>query len=111
MTHHMHDPNRRGFLGKLGLAAAALSAAPTAVLSQPAALTADDGEPIVAGPWDMTWVDKLKDVPYRVVIDASTVEDGYALDLASAFMDQYHEVYDTKDDQTRAVIVMRRLGT
>lgn len=46
-----------------------------------------------------------------MVIDANQVADGYALDLALMFLDQYHEVYGTSDDQARAVIVMRQLGT
>ena len=61
--------------------------------------------------WDLSWVDRLKDVPYRVVFDANDVADGFALDLAVMFLDQYHEVYGTRDDQARAVIVMRQLGT
>src|SRR5207247_10215747 len=61
--------------------------------------------------WDLSWVDRLTDVPYRVVFDANDVADGFALDLAVMFLDQYHEVYNTNDDQARAVIVMRQLGT
>src|SRR3989441_10412513 len=61
--------------------------------------------------WDLSWVDRLTEVPYRVVFDANHVADGSALDLTLMFLDQYHEVYGTRDDQARAVIVMRQLGT
>jgi len=53
----------------------------------------------------------LADVPYRVVVDATDVADGLCVDLAVMFLDQYHEVYGTPDDQARAVIVMASFGT
>ena len=96
-------PRRRDFLGQLGAAAAALCARPIR----------SDGHHVPGpdSPWDLSWVDRLADVPYRVVFDATDVADGFALDLAVMFLDQYHEVYGTRDDQARAVIVMRQLGT
>jgi hypothetical protein len=96
-------PRRRDFLGQLGAAAAALFAPP---------IQAEERHvPIDGSPWDLSWVDRLKDVSYRVVFDANDVSDGFALDLTAMFLDQYHEVYGTRDDQARAVIVMRQLGT
>jgi len=96
-------PRRRDFLGQLGVAAAALFTPPIR----------SEGRHVPArgSSWDLSWVDRLTDVPYRVVFDANDVADGFALDLAVMFLDQYHEVYNTNDDQARAVIVMRQLGT
>ena len=103
LTNANFHPRRRDFLGQLGAAAAALFAPPIQ----------SDGRhvPMRDSAWDLSWVDRLKDVPYRVVFDANDVADGFALDLAVMFLDQYHEVYGTRDDQARAVIVMRQLGT
>ncbi len=103
LTNADSHPRRRDFLGQLGAAAAALFAPPIP----------SDGRhvPMHDSAWDLSWVDRLKDVPYRVVFDANDVADGFALDLAVMFLDQYHEVYGTRDDQARAVIVMRQLGT
>jgi len=96
-------PRRSDFLGQLGAAAAALFTPP--IRSERRHF------PRHGSSWDLSWVDRLTDVPYRVVFDANDVADGFALDLTVMFFDQYHEVYDTRDDQARAVIVMRQLGT
>src|SRR3989442_9603201 len=96
------NPRRRDFLGRLGAAAAALFTPP---------IRSEGRHVPTHGSWDLSWVDRLTDVPYRVVFDANDVADGFALDLTLMFLDQYHEVYGTRDDQARAVIVMRQLGT
>jgi len=103
LTNANSHPRRRDFLGQLGAAAAALFAPPIQ--------SAARHVPIHGSSWDLSWVDRLTDVPYRVVFDATDVADGFALDLAVMFLDQNHEVYGTRDDQARAVIVMRQLGT
>jgi intracellular sulfur oxidation DsrE/DsrF family protein len=64
----------------------------------------------LAAPWDMSWVERLKPAAYRVVIDANAIADGLPLDHAVMFLDQFREVYATRDDDTRAVIVARQLG-
>jgi hypothetical protein len=94
---------RREFLGQMGLIAAAAampSAASRAESSRRAAS---------ASPWDMSWVEKVTTAPYKVVLDIMTLSDDY-LYAAADIMDRYHEVYGTPDDQTRVVLVMRRLG-
>src|SRR2546430_14141093 len=58
----------------------------------------------------MPWVDRLKTAPSRAVSDANGVADGFALDLAAMFLDQFRGVYGTRDEETRAVIVARQLG-
>jgi intracellular sulfur oxidation DsrE/DsrF family protein len=59
----------------------------------------------------MSWLERLKPASYRAVIDASTLEEGYAPDLAKGLIDTFHEVHNTSDDQVRIVIVARRGGT
>lgn len=95
---------RREFLGQLGLIAAA-AAMPSSV----AAAESSHGT-AAASPWDMSWVATVTAAPYKVVLDITTLSDDY-LYAAADIMDKYHEVYGTPDDQTRAVLVMRRLGT
>ncbi len=94
---------RRGFITQVGAGAAA---------------TLFDGEELLAGtvaersaPWDTTWIDRLARAQFRVVFNASEVSDGAAMYYASAFFDDYQTVHGTRDDETRPVIVFRRLGT
>ena len=106
------ENTRRGFLGQLGISAAALSG----IAGLPESAGAEgppspvDDAPVATSSWDMSCVDRLAGAKYRVAFDTHTLSDGLALDLAATFMDQYHEVYGTTDDQTRAVVVMRQLG-
>jgi hypothetical protein len=59
----------------------------------------------------MSWVEHVSQAKYRVVFDATNIADGFALDLAADFLDTFHEVYSATDQEMRAVIVMRQLGT
>lgn len=96
MTH------RREFLAQLGVLATALTV---------------DAEEMRASPvhgassWDTSWIDKLATAQYRAVFNASDFADGAAMDYAATFLDHFHEVHATRDQQTRPVIVFRRLGT
>jgi intracellular sulfur oxidation DsrE/DsrF family protein len=57
----------------------------------------------------MSWVERISPAPYKVVVDSTKVEAD-ALETASDVMDTFHEVYNTPDDQTRVVVVMRHFG-
>ncbi|SRR6266542_1325822 len=96
MTH------RRDFLAQLG--------AITAVLgldaSELKALSVSDNSP-----WDTSWINKLAAARFKVVFNASDISDGAAMNYASTFLDHFHELHGTSDEQTRPVIVFRRLGT
>jgi hypothetical protein len=93
-------PKRRDFLTSLTLAAATI------------ALDRDEARAMPSsGPWDTSWIDSLAKAKYRVVFNGSDVADGAVLDYTSTFFDQFHEVHDTRDAETRPVIVFRRLGT
>lgn len=93
---------RREFLAQLGVAAAAMAI-------DPDELRASAGS--VTSAWDTSWLDKLASAKHRVVFNASEISDGAAMNYAATFLDHFHEVHDTTDSQTRAVIVFRRLGT
>ncbi len=95
-------PQRREFLSQLGLAAAAL------------AMDADELRAESApqqSTWDTSWLDRLAKARYRVVFNASVIDDGGVFSYASTFFDQYHEVHNTADAETTPVVVFRRLGT
>jgi intracellular sulfur oxidation DsrE/DsrF family protein len=99
----MHEhTSRRAFISHLGLASAAVAGGRVLPV-----------EPLPGSPdtWDMSWLEPLKAASYRAVIDVSTLEDGYALHLASMLMDQAHEVHGTSDEKTKIVLVHRRGGT
>lgn len=97
-------PSRRAFIGQLGLASVAV-AGPRVPQIEPAPRDAD------ADTWDMSWLEPIKAAAHRAVIDVSTLEDGYALHLASMLMDQVHEVHGTPDDKVKILLVHRRGGT
>jgi intracellular sulfur oxidation DsrE/DsrF family protein len=93
-------PKRREFITSLTLAAATIAL--------------DKGEALAeksSGPWDTSWIDSLAKAKYRVVFNGSEIAEGAALDYTSTFFEHYHDVHDTRDSDTRPVIVFRRLGT
>lgn len=110
MTQEPTTPqDRRGFLAQLGIATAMLAGSAAAV---PLPAQHDEVLPTPRGDtWDTSWLDQLAKAQYRVVFDATNISDGYALDTAGVFLSHYHEVHGTSDEQLRAVIVMRQLGT
>src|SRR5256885_11669086 len=107
----MHASPRRDFLGRLGAAVTGLAGssafAPVPGESRP---PEPRRPPLPTSPWDMSWLDRLKNASYRAVFDANDVADGFALDLAAMFLDQFRAVYGTRDVETRAGIVARQLG-
>jgi intracellular sulfur oxidation DsrE/DsrF family protein len=94
---------RRQFIAQLGAMAAAMAIDPDEVRAMSASESASD--------WDTSWLDRLATAKYRVVFNGSDIADGIAMDYASTFFDHYREAHATTDDQTRPVIVFRRLGT
>jgi intracellular sulfur oxidation DsrE/DsrF family protein len=93
---------RRHFLAQLGAAAAALAIDSDELRAATQSSTSG---------WDTSWLDRLATAQYRVVFNASEINDGAAMDYAATFFDHFHEVHGTSDKQTRPVIVFRRLGT
>lgn len=93
---------RRDFITHLGAAAAGF------------ALNADDLKELSVpadGPWDNSWIPRVESAKYRVVFNTSDISDGAVFSYVSAFLDHFHETHGTKDSETRAVSVFRRLGT
>ena len=93
---------RRRFVGQLGALAAAMTVASDELR---AASSSSQGT------WDTSWLDRLATAKYRVVFNASEVSDGDVLSHAATFFGDYRTVHGTKDQDTRPVIVFRRLGT
>ncbi|HEY7236992.1 MAG TPA: hypothetical protein VH539_22720 [Gemmatimonadaceae bacterium] len=100
------DTPRRAFLGQLSLIALAASAPPAASVARRRPPPAEAS----TSPWDMSWVDRVTPAKYKVVLESTNLNDGAVLDLAQDIMDTFHEVYDSPDDETRVVVVMRQLG-
>lgn len=100
-------PHRREFLAGLGVLATAIAIEP-GELRAAARTRRHRREP--GSSWDTSWIPKVEQARYRVVINADTIADGTPMDHAAAFMDEFHEVHGTSDADTRAVIVFRRNG-
>ena len=98
----MHT-DRRDFLARLTTVAAA-------VAFDPEEMRSDLSRPR-EGPWDTSWIPRVERAKYRVVFNTNSPAEGAAFNLASAFLDGYAEVHSTKDEETRAVLVFRQLGT
>jgi intracellular sulfur oxidation DsrE/DsrF family protein len=91
---------RREFLTSLTLAAATIALDTDEVRAE-----------ATAGAWDTSWIDSVAKAKYRVVFNGSDIADGLVLDYTSTFFEHFREVHDTRDADTRPVIVFRRLGT
>jgi len=94
--------DRRGFIGQLGALAATMT------------FDADELHATsmhTHGGWDTSWLDHLAQAQYRVVFNTSEVSEGNVLSYVDSFLDDFHTVHGTTDQQTRPVVVFRRLGT
>src|SRR5438552_3776296 len=94
--------DRRRFIGQLGVLAATMT------------LDADERHAATlrgGGPWDTSWLDRVASAQHRVVFNTSEVADGNVLSYVNSFLDDFHTVHGTSDEQTRPVVVFRRLGT
>jgi intracellular sulfur oxidation DsrE/DsrF family protein len=61
--------------------------------------------------WDTSWLDRLASAQYRVVFNTSEIAEGNVLGYVDAFFSDFHAAHGTTDQQTRPVVVFRRLGT
>jgi intracellular sulfur oxidation DsrE/DsrF family protein len=105
-----HTP-RRDFLARMAATAAVVIAG----AAQPASLSAaESGAGIARRPspdFDDSWTDRVRAAKHRVVLDSPDVGDGLALEHATVFMDNYHQMFGTGDAETVPVVVMRHMGT
>ena len=110
---HLPRPARRAFLGQMGIAATALAGggAFNSLMADEAEHSAASSPPGAAA-WDLSWVEKISAAKYKVVLDGgSAPTENAGADYAQRFLDQFHEVYDTREADARAVIVFRQSGT
>jgi hypothetical protein len=104
---------RRGFLGRLAAAGAALAGAGVVARGLGAQAAAASPAPAAAPPppragaaWDMSWVERVKGA-HRQVFDAPELAEGTVLHQARSWMSGFAEVYGTKDEEMSAVLVIR----
>ena len=113
MSDSRNTPRRR-FLTRAAAATAAVVASSTAAAT-PLAAAIERGAGAVRNPlssdFDDTWTERVRAAKHRAVFDSPAVGDGLALEHASVFMDNYHEMFGTTDAETVAVVVMRHMGT
>jgi len=99
-----NNTDRRAFLGQLGAVAATMTLDRDEMRAALRSRHAKDT-------WDTSWLDRLASAQYRVVFNTSEIADGNVLGYVDEFLNDFHTVHRTTDQQTRAVIVFRRLGT
>jgi hypothetical protein len=106
---------RRGFVGRMVAGAAAAGAvglAPGELAAAPApdpdllarARELEQDHPKQS--WDLTWVDRCTG-KFRQVFDAPEIAEGTVLHQARMFFQGFAEVYDAKDADCSAVLVIR----
>ena len=99
-----HATPRRGFLGRLAGAAAAVAGG--GLLTRDATAQGAPPAALASSAWDMSWVERVTGA-HRQVFDAPAIADGTALHQARTWMAGYAEVYGAKDADMSAVIVIR----
>ena len=103
ITESLHDATpRRGFIGRMLAAGAALAAAP---LASRAALAAEPRSPD-----DDRWLAGIKG-KHRQVFDLVNPNDGFGLAYAMNFLDQNHAAYGLADRDLTAVVSIRHFAT
>lgn len=96
---------RRGFLGRLAGAAAAIAGGALLTRATDAHAAAPAAAPASAA-WDMSWVERVTGA-HRQVFDAPEIAEGTVLHQARSWMAGYAEVYGAKDAEMSAVLVIR----
>jgi hypothetical protein len=99
-----YNPSRRNFLSRLGAVAATMTLDRDEMR---ASVRARDASEV----WDTSWLDRLASGQYRVVFNTSEIAEGNVLSYVDEFLGDFHTVHGTTDQQTRPVVVFRRLGT
>jgi hypothetical protein len=105
---------RRDFLTRVATTAAVVMAgsACASPLAAASALNADQASrPRRSPKCDDSWTNRVRAAAHKAVFDSPGVADGLALEHATVFMDNYHEMFGTSDADTVPVIVMRHQGT
>jgi hypothetical protein len=106
---------RRNFLTRVAAATAAVAASSAAATTPLAAAAIDRGTGTARHPlspdFDDSWTARVRAAKHRAVFDSPDVGDGLALEHASVFMNNYHEMFGATDAETVAVVVMRHMGT
>ena len=113
MTPDSSSTPRRDFLARVATTAAVVVAG--SACASPLAAASVAAEPVgrarQSASFDDSWTARVRAAAHRAVFDSPDVGDGLALEHATVFMDNYHEMFGTTDADTVPVIVMRHQGT
>lgn len=91
------DQSRRDFLGKVGGAGAAAALGLAAASPAPAQ---------ARGPWDLTWIERVRRATHRAVFDAPT-RDNVTM-LAARYLDNVQEVFGGTGDACAVLNIRTR---
>ena len=105
------DTPRREFLARVAATTAAVVIGGSAHSMPLGALAAAGTATRTSPGFDDSWTERVRAAKHRVVFDSPGVGDGIALEQATVFMDNYHEMFGTSDAETVPVVVMRHMGT
>jgi intracellular sulfur oxidation DsrE/DsrF family protein len=103
-------PDRRAFLERVTLGAAALAASMTAVPMVSAMATGAPARGAGAhGPWSDAWLDGIRGT-HKQFFDGVTINDGFAMVFATGFLNLNKEAYGLGDHDLTAVVGLRHLA-
>jgi hypothetical protein len=113
VPHDSHSTPRREFLARAATTAAVIVAG--SACASPLGASGVSAEDATRGapssPFDDTWTARVRAAAHKAVFDSPDVSDGLALGHAAVFMDNYHEMFGTRDADTVPVVVLRHQGT
>jgi intracellular sulfur oxidation DsrE/DsrF family protein len=111
--HDFGATDRRDFLGRLGVGAAALAAASVGAGVPFAAAAAAEAGGRTANsmrtPWSDAWLQKLTG-KHKQFFDATTTNESFALAFATGFLNLNHEAYGLEDKDLTAVVGLRHFA-
>jgi intracellular sulfur oxidation DsrE/DsrF family protein len=103
--------DRRDFLGRMTIGAAALAAA--SLTGAPAAYAGSRRDALnsapVRGPWSDAWLQKITG-KHKQFFDGVSPNEGFVLAFAGNFLNLNHEVYGLEDKDMTAVVGLRHMA-
>ena len=107
----LRQPDRREFLGRVTIGAAAVAASLTTAAPLASAMTAGAAArgTGASGPWSEAWLDGIKGA-HKQFFDGVSINDGFAMVFAAGFLNLNKEVYGLTDHDLTAVVGLRHLA-
>jgi intracellular sulfur oxidation DsrE/DsrF family protein len=105
MSNEPAAPDRRTFLKQAG-ALGTIGALATLPASAASALESAHA-PNTAGDYDLSWIARLANTPDKAVVDATGINDGFCLQIATRYLDNCDAAYGVGNHRAHVVLNVR----